>query len=510
MALAETVDWEDESRELALTCEGDGCILWLDGRARRLLGGKPGDAFLSLVVPGTEEKARALLAKAQAGKVTGWEIPLVAQARAATVCFSAKPGAGGRVHLHGLVMPEGYGETVRQLGATMDEMVGLHREISSQKRELAEQHASLARAYRELEESNRGVLALHAELADKADILKRAADVKSRVVANVSHEFRTPLHTILGLSKVLLDASDGPLTAEQEKQVRFIRSSAEELSTLVNDVLDLSKAESGTAIVRPEKFAATDFLSALRGQLRPVTAPANGVELVFEEPPPALMLETDQGKVAQIVRNLITNALKFTEAGAVRVSVSEGDGTAYFRVQDSGIGVAPQDHDRIFEEFGQVESPVQARVKGTGLGLPLSRKLAELLGGTLTLESELGLGSTFTLAIPASHPEVRELARIENEPRDPDTKDIPVLVVTVTNDETTAFDVLDELKADPRTRGIPVVIVTSHLLDTEDRRRLAAETEAILSKDSLSRELAINRIREALQKSGMRERRFES
>ena len=672
MAVEETVNWDDESRELALTCDGDGRILWLDSRARRLLGGKPGDTFLSLVVPGTEGKARALLAKAQGGKVTGWELPLVAEARAATVCFSATPGTDARVHLHGFVMPDGYGATVRQLSESMDEMVELNREIARQKRELAQQHESLARAYRELDESNRGVLALHAELADKADILKRAADVKSRVVANVSHEFRTPLHTILGLSKLLLDASDGPLTAEQEKQVRFIRSSAEELSTLVDDVLDLSKAESGTAIVRPERFAAADFFSALRGQLRPVTAPASGVELVFEEPPPALLLETDQGKVAQIVRNLVTNALKFTERGDVRVAASERDGTAYFRVQDSGIGIAPEHHARIFEEFGQVESAVQSRVKGTGLGLPLSRKLAELLGGTLTLESELGRGSTFTLAIPASHPEVREFARIENEPidpnrtrvlvveddrktifiydkylsmagfqvlparntddarallattrpaaivldvmlegeaswnflaelkRDPHTKDIPVLVVTVTNkaqkaralgadefwlkpvdqdqllkklrslsrpsspatvlviddddkaryllrkylepspyrmleassgptgivsareqnpdvilldfllDDMTAFDVLDELKADPRTRGIPVVIVTSHLLDTEQRRRLTAETEAILSKDSLSRELAINRIRDALQKSGVRERRLET
>ena len=401
MALDEMVNWDDESRELALTCDGEGRILWLDGRASRLLGGKPGDTFLSLVVPGTEEKARALLAKAQRDKVTSWEIPLVAQARAATVCFSAKPGSDGRVHLHGLVMPEGYGETVRQLSESMAEMVELNREIARQKKELAEQHGSLTRAYHELDESNRGVLALHAELADKADILKRAADVKSRVVANVSHEFRTPLHTILGLSKLLLDASDGPLTAEQEKQVRFIRSSAEELSTLVDDVLDLSKAESGTAIVRPEKFAAVDFLSALRGQLRPVTAPASGVELVFERPPPALVLETDQGKVAQIVRNLITNALKFTEAGEVRVSVSERDGIAYFRVKDSGIGIAPADHGRIFEEFGQVFSPVQARVKGTGLGLPLSRKLAEVLGGTLTLESELGRGTTATVIFPA-------------------------------------------------------------------------------------------------------------
>src|SRR5262249_4518416 len=181
------------------------------------------------------------------------------------------------------------------------------------------------KAYRELDESNRGVLTLHRELADKADSLKRNADVKSRVVANVSHEFRTPLHTILGLSQLLLDGTDGPLVDEQLKQVRFIRSSAEELSTLVNDMLDLSKAESGTSILRPERFSASDFFSALRGQLRPLRV-STDVELVFEQPDPDFVIETDHGKLAQIVRNLVSNALKFTEQGEVRVTLTAEDG----------------------------------------------------------------------------------------------------------------------------------------------------------------------------------------
>ncbi|HTU61028.1 MAG TPA: response regulator, partial [Polyangiales bacterium] len=478
-----------------------------------------------------------------------------------------------------------------------------------------------------------------------------------------SHEFRTPLHSILGLSRLLLDGSDGPLTEEQQKQLRFIRTSAEELSQLVNDMLDLSKAESGKALLRPDKFSLADFTAALRGMLRPL-AHDSAVTLEFD-PPPDLVLDTDQGKLSQILRNLISNALKFTERGEVRVSISQHGNEVSFAVRDSGVGIAREHYERIFEEFGQVDNPLQGRVKGTGLGLPLSRKLAELLDGTLEVESRLGEGSTFTLRIPRVHPEVKEFSALESRPLDParapvlvveddrktifiyekflamagfqvipsrDTKgawrvletlkpaaivldimldgessweflaelkknprtsDVPVLVVTVTNREQkaralgadefwlkpidqqrllrklkslqtngsqhkvlvidddekarylikkllhgtpyllleaatgpegvraaqegspavilldfllhehTAFDVLDELKGDPRTRNIPVVVVTSHALPREDLERLSLQTEAILSKQNLSRELAINRIRDALQKAGL-------
>src|SRR5690606_1399452 len=202
----------------------------------------------------------------------------------------------------------------------------------------------------------------HAELEDRAASLKRAADVKGRVVANVSHEFRTPLHTILGLSGILLDASDGPLTDEQRKQVRYIRTSAEELQQLVNDLLDLSKAESGKAQLRPEKFTLTQLLSALRGQMRPLVDPAQPVELVFDQPGEDYALDTDHGKVAQILRNLISNALKFTERGEVRVTTRRDGPLVSFAVSDTGIGIAEADFERVFEEFGQIDSQVQRRV----------------------------------------------------------------------------------------------------------------------------------------------------
>jgi signal transduction histidine kinase/CheY-like chemotaxis protein len=657
--------WQDDSREFLLACDASGVIVWLDARAHRQLGVTPGTSFFALAAPGCQEKARAIFGRGQRDTVRDAELPLMAGDRVLTVSLRAKPDGNGGVSLLGCTLASEYAGALDQVQESMGEVVELNRQVSRQKRDIERQKLELEKAYRDLGESNRAIVTLHAELEDRAASLKRAADVKGRVVANVSHEFRTPLHTILGLSGILLDASDGPLSDEQRKQVRYIRTSAEELQQLVNDLLDLSKAESGKAQLRPEKFTLGQLLAALRGQMRPLVDPNQPVELTFAEPEEDFLLETDHGKVAQILRNLISNALKFTERGEVHVGVKRDADRVSFSVSDTGIGIAPEDLERIFEEFGQVDSHIQQRVKGTGLGLALSRRLAELLDGRLTVESEAGRGSTFTLTLPTVHPEVSELATLVQRPidpakapilvveddrktifvyekylsmagfqvlpartiedarrimaqhrpaaivldimlegettwdflaelkRNPETSEVPVLVVTVTSKaqkaralgadefwlkpvnpdrlinklkavtrpgvqtnvlviddderarylikrlltgtpygmyeaatgpegvrlareskphvifldfllrDMTAFDVLDELKADPRTRTIPVIVVTSHVLDATERSRLAADTEAILSKENLSRELAINRIRDALGKAGV-------
>jgi signal transduction histidine kinase/CheY-like chemotaxis protein len=653
----------DARRELLMRCDASGQILDADAVAVRLLGVSKGSSFTALSVEGSEEKARTFLGKATAQAVDDWELALMSREKPAMFSCAGRPVGDGRVDIYAVLMPSGYGRALGQLSESMEEVVRLNRDISRQRKELQTKNEEISAAHRELDESNRGVVSLHAELADRADTLRRASDVKQRLVANVSHEFRTPLHSILGLSRLLLEGSDGPLTAEQQKQLRYIRTSAEELSTLVNDLLDLSKAESGKAILRPQKFVLDDFIAAMRGMTRPLVRDAQ-VALVFEAEP-HLVLETDQGKLSQILRNLISNALKFTERGEVRVTATQDGPNVVFAVSDTGVGIAPEHFDVIFEEFGQVDNAMQAHVKGTGLGLPLAQKLADLLGGTLTVASKLGEGSTFTLTIPAIHAEASEFRALESRPLDPTraavlvveddrktifiyekflamagfqvipardstaarrlletlrpaaivldimldgesswkflaelkqsprTSDIPVLVVTVTNkeqkaralgadefwlkpvdqnrllrklrsltqvgvpqkvlviddDETarylvakfldkspyqllqaetgpegvrlareaqpsvilldfllrghTAFDVIDELKGDPRTRQIPVVVVTSHALLQEDRERLSHHAEAILSKENLSREVAINRIRDALRKAGL-------
>ncbi len=195
----------------------------------------------------------------------------------------------------------------------------------------------------------------------------------------------------------MLDRADGELSAEQEKQVGFIRRSAEGLFDLVNDLLDPAKIEAGKVEVRPTEFSVAGLFSAVRGMLRPLLM-AQTVNLVFEEPDTKAALYNDESKVSQILRNFISNALKFTDRGEIRVKaeLNEDPSTVTFSVADTGLGIALEDQERIFEEFTQVENPVQRKVKGTGLGLPLCRKLATLLGGKIDLVSQVGIGSTFS------------------------------------------------------------------------------------------------------------------
>ncbi|HXV42146.1 MAG TPA: ATP-binding protein, partial [Anaerolineae bacterium] len=252
----------------------------------------------------------------------------------------------------------------------LEEVQQQNQELLHTLEELGRRQEELLRLNRELEDTNRGVVALYAELDEQAGHLRRADEMKSHFLSNMSHEFRTPLNSILALSRLLLDRTDGDLTSEQEKQAHFIRKSAEGLSELVNDLLDLAKIEAGKVVVHPAKFEITNLFSALRGMLKPLLL-NEAVNLVFEEPQNLPTLYTDEGKVSQILRNFISNALKFTERGEVRVSAilnPKGDEVT-FSVADTGIGIAPENQARIFEEFIQLEHPLQRQVKGTGLGL---------------------------------------------------------------------------------------------------------------------------------------------
>jgi signal transduction histidine kinase len=252
----------------------------------------------------------------------------------------------------------------------------------------------------ELEESNRGVVALYAELEMQSQQLRQATELKSQFLAYMSHEFRTPLASIRSLTRLLLDRIDGPLTAEQTKQVQFIDSTAAEFAEMVDDLLDLAKVEAGRVEISPDWFEMVDLFSALRGMFKPVLNNPD-VTLVFEEPQSHIRLYSDDRKLSQILRNFISNALKFTIAGEVRVSASETAADFItFSVADTGIGIAKELQLAIFKDFAQLDSPVQKRLRGTGLGLSLSKRLAELLGGTVALESTPGVGSTFSVTVP--------------------------------------------------------------------------------------------------------------
>ncbi|GAC1539552.1 MAG: ATP-binding protein [Ramlibacter sp.] len=263
-----------------------------------------------------------------------------------------------------------------------------------------DQNAELEALRAELEETNRGVVALYAELEAQADQLRQATDLKSRFLAYMSHEFRTPISSIRSLSRLLMDRVDGPLTPEQERQVGFIQQQATEFAEMVDDLLDLAKVEAGRVEISPGWFEMVDLFSALRGMFKPMLTNPD-VVLVFEEPRDIPQLYTDDSKLSQILRNFVSNALKFTPKGEVRVRAERhGEAFIRFRVSDTGIGIAPQFHASVFQDFSQVQSSLQKRLRGTGLGLSLSKQLAALLGGVVALESEPGKGSTFSVTIP--------------------------------------------------------------------------------------------------------------
>jgi signal transduction histidine kinase len=280
-----------------------------------------------------------------------------------------------------------------------------NRELAAALAELRERQEDLLSLTRELEDTNRGIVALYAEIEDKAERLRKADEMKSRFLSNTSHELRTPLSSIRALAQLLLGRMDGDLTPEQERQVKFIEKAANDLSELVNDLLDLAKIEAGKVEVHLAPVVVENLFRAMKGMLRPLVDEAR-VDLVFEPTEVVEPFDSDEGKIAQVLRNFISNALKFTEQGVVSVSATHDPRTdeICFAVADTGIGISPDNLQLIFEEFSQIEHPLQRRSKGTGLGLPLCRKLAELLGGRVEVASQVGVGSTFSLILPRQLP----------------------------------------------------------------------------------------------------------
>ena len=273
-------------------------------------------------------------------------------------------------------------------------------EIEELRSQLARQQDELSLLQTELDETNKGVVALYAELDENALRLQEAADLKSRFLSYMSHEFRTPLASITSITDILLVGMDGPLSAEQEKQIKFVQASVRELTEMVDDLLDLAKVEAGRISISPEWFEMVDLFSALRGMFRPIVA--NGVvSLVFEEPQDVPRVYTDDKKLSQILRNFISNALKFTTQGEVRVTATlQQSGMVEFAVIDTGIGIAAEHLPALFSDFVQIDTRIQKRLRGTGLGLSLAKKFAELLGGSVAATSELGKGSKFSVFIP--------------------------------------------------------------------------------------------------------------
>ncbi|MFJ2259312.1 sensor histidine kinase [Streptomyces sp. NPDC087844] len=295
----------------------------------------------------------------------------------------------------------------RDLIATLEETRAQQEELRRLNEELEETNRGVLALYteltQELEATNSGVLALHTELEDKRHQLQEASEAKTRFWTNISHELRTPVNSVVALSTLLLAPSSPALTAEQREQVELIGSSGQTLLSLVSDLLDVAKAEAGHLDIHPGPVDLRLLVAHLRGLL----LSSHGHERVTlvtpraEQQPP---LVTDETLLVRILRNLLSNALKFTERGEVRLEIDvdpEPSAPAVlFTVTDTGIGIPPEELGRVFEVFYQVRGPHQSGRPGTGLGLPYARTLAELLGGTLTLTSTVGVGTKVEVRLP--------------------------------------------------------------------------------------------------------------
>lgn len=306
-------------------------------------------------------------------------------------------------------------ETQRQseeLQTQQEELRVSNEELEQQSRILQESQARMELQQTELEQTNvnlesqaEQLLRVQSALTDKARLLAQASQYKSEFLANMSHELRTPLNSTLILAKLLSDNKPGNLTAEQVKYAQTILAAGRDLLALINDILDLAKIEAGQATVELEEVPIAPALQRLLEPLRPLAHDKGlALELDIARDVPDT-LHTDPQRLGQVLKNLLSNAIKFTEQGFVALRVTRAPGRMLsFAVQDTGIGVAEDQHELIFEAFRQADGSTHRKHGGTGLGLSISRDLSKLLGGTLTLVSAPGQGSVFTLLLPMDQP----------------------------------------------------------------------------------------------------------
>ena len=465
--------------------------------------------------------------------------------------MQSRPGQGTAVRMHKQLRKRGGPLTSEQRTALTDQLLQKHsdsmidaarghdRALARTLLDLQQTQRELEFLNRELEETNRGVMVLYNELEEKAEALRRSQAAKNQFFSEMNHEVRTPINSILNLAELLLNGSLAKPLPQQETALGYIRKAAQHLSELVDDLLELSRSEAGKLVVRPSAFTVDALFGGLRGLFRPLHT-REAVRLVFNDVSNFPELYTDEGKVSQILRNFISNALKFTEKGSVTVSAALAGDQIVFSVTDTGIGIHPSQHDVLFTPFTQVDNPHQKRVKGTGLGLSLTRALCELLGGKATMESDLGVGSTFRAYIPRNFAKSRdsqgassareailiidddEIARYllrgaigpdrysyieassgaegvkvahDQRPR--------LIFLDLRMPNMDGFAVLDALKADPVTKDIPVAIHTSQRLQPWEKDRLTQHAVGFVDKELLHQAPGRAGVEEILTHAGM-------
>ncbi|MBW1862994.1 MAG: response regulator, partial [Deltaproteobacteria bacterium] len=379
-----------------------------------------------------------------------------------------------------------------------EELEGKNQELQAQTEELQSQAEELQQQSEELQEQN-------VELEAQREQVEEANRLKSEFLSNMSHELRTPLNSVMALSRVLLMQAKDKLSEEELNYLEIIQRNGQNLLSLINDILDLSKIEAGKMDVTPKLFSITSTIETIMERLEPV-AEEKGIDMNQEIPDNLPQIESDEARVHQILQNLMGNALKFTDQGSVTVSARSDTEKIYIRVADTGIGISAKDLSNIFQEFRQVDGTSARPYEGTGLGLAIAHKAAKMLGGDLTVQSALGKGSTFTLILPVKWsgliPDSRPFAVTTPGQITPAQKTVLVVddepdvltmiseylslegynILTATSGEKAlrlarehrpfaitldvimpemdGWEVLQELKKQPETANIPVIIVS--------------------------------------------------
>jgi signal transduction histidine kinase len=297
--------------------------------------------------------------------------------------------------------------SVRTAIESKDEIGILSASFNEMLRQIEERNETLQESIDEQKRTEEKVRQLNAGLeqrvAERTAELANAMQAKDRFLATMSHELRTPLNAILGFTGTLLLKLPGPLNADQEKQLRTVQTGAKHLLSLINDLLDVAKIEAEKVELDLAAVDCAKVIEEVAASLRP-QAEAKGLEFTVTTPKQGLNARTDRRALSQIIINLVNNAIKFTERGSVRLRAERRAENASrvleISVDDTGTGIRAEDQSKLFAAFSRVNAPGHEASEGTGLGLHLSRKLAEALGGTIELKSEYGKGSTFTLVLP--------------------------------------------------------------------------------------------------------------
>ena len=291
----------------------------------------------------------------------------------------------------------------------------LAQQLQIQAVELEVQTEQAEEATAEAEEASDRARTLANEAAEAREIAEAASKAKTDFLAVMSHELRTPLNAIIGYGDLISDGVSGPVTETQQRQLARIKASANHLVGLIGEILTLSRVDAGKEALVVERVEVAKLLDEAGAMVAPA-ATEKRLDFRIGMPDGPISIETDAGKVRQILVNLLANAVKFTDTGGVEMSATDAGDDVLFLVRDTGIGITPKHLDRIFEDFWQVEQPTTRRATGPGLGLGISRRLAHLLGGTVTVESRVGEGSTFTVCIPKVWPPGAQRATAPSAP----------------------------------------------------------------------------------------------